>query len=387
VVVLANREPYIHERRTTGVEVLHPASGLVTALEPVMRACSGVWVAHGSGSADRETSTRTTACACPRAKSRTSLRRVWLSQTRRRATTTASPTRALAAVPRRAHAADLSSERLGALRAREPALRRGGVRGGRLGRPHRARAGLPLCARAAHDPRAAAARDDPHLLAHPVAERGAHRHLPVARGAHLRAARLEHRGLPHPAALQQLHRLGRRLHGEPHRPRAHAVVQGDRHARAPLPHLDRVARALARRPPPVAECRAASAEGARPRPDALLGVGIDRSTTPRASKSGSAPSTSCSSATRASRQVHLRAARGPEPDEDRAYQELNERVEALAERDQREVGQRQLPPHRAAARAPRAADRLPLLPRRRALLRQQPARRHEPGRQGVRRRA
>jgi trehalose 6-phosphate synthase len=50
VVILANREPYIHERSAKGVEVLHPASGLVTALEPVMRACSGVWVAHGSGS-------------------------------------------------------------------------------------------------------------------------------------------------------------------------------------------------------------------------------------------------------------------------------------------------------------------------------------------------
>ena len=36
--------------RDGGIEVLHPASGLVTALEPVMRACSGVWVAHGSGS-------------------------------------------------------------------------------------------------------------------------------------------------------------------------------------------------------------------------------------------------------------------------------------------------------------------------------------------------
>ena len=35
--------------------MLHPASGLVTALEPVMRACSGVWIAHGSGSADFET--------------------------------------------------------------------------------------------------------------------------------------------------------------------------------------------------------------------------------------------------------------------------------------------------------------------------------------------
>ena len=57
VVIVANREPYIHERTSDGdVTVVHPASGLVTALEPVMRACSGVWVAHGSGSADREAS-------------------------------------------------------------------------------------------------------------------------------------------------------------------------------------------------------------------------------------------------------------------------------------------------------------------------------------------
>ena len=56
VVIVANREPYIHERTEDGgVVVVHPASGLVTALEPVMRACSGVWIAHGSGSADRET--------------------------------------------------------------------------------------------------------------------------------------------------------------------------------------------------------------------------------------------------------------------------------------------------------------------------------------------
>ena len=50
IVILANREPYIHNRTDDGsIEVQHPASGLVTALEPIMRACSGVWVAHGSG--------------------------------------------------------------------------------------------------------------------------------------------------------------------------------------------------------------------------------------------------------------------------------------------------------------------------------------------------
>jgi trehalose 6-phosphate synthase len=54
ILVVANREPYIHQRNGTGIRVVHPASGLVTALEPVMRACSGTWIAHGSGDADFE---------------------------------------------------------------------------------------------------------------------------------------------------------------------------------------------------------------------------------------------------------------------------------------------------------------------------------------------
>ena len=81
VIVLANREPYIHERGKDGViEVLHPASGLVTAVEPVLRACSGVWVAHGSGSADRESVDRKDHVRVPPDEKSYSLRRVWLSQ-------------------------------------------------------------------------------------------------------------------------------------------------------------------------------------------------------------------------------------------------------------------------------------------------------------------
>lgn len=53
VMVVSNREPYIHQLEKDGsIKVLRPASGLVTAVEPVMRACSGTWIAHGSGSAD-----------------------------------------------------------------------------------------------------------------------------------------------------------------------------------------------------------------------------------------------------------------------------------------------------------------------------------------------
>jgi len=84
VVVLANREPYIHQHvrgdnGAGGISVQHPASGLVTALEPVMRACSGVWVAHGSGDADRETVDARCHIRVPPGEESYLLRRVWLS--------------------------------------------------------------------------------------------------------------------------------------------------------------------------------------------------------------------------------------------------------------------------------------------------------------------
>ena len=80
IVILANREPYIHNRAEDGsIEVQHPASGLVTALEPIMRACSGVWVAHGSGSADRETVDRNDHVRVPPDEKSYHIRRVWLS--------------------------------------------------------------------------------------------------------------------------------------------------------------------------------------------------------------------------------------------------------------------------------------------------------------------
>ncbi len=81
VVVLANREPYIHDFDRDGqIVVHHPASGLVTALEPVMRACSGVWVAHGSGSADRETVDSKDLVHVPPGEDAYLLRRVWLTE-------------------------------------------------------------------------------------------------------------------------------------------------------------------------------------------------------------------------------------------------------------------------------------------------------------------
>ena len=81
IVILANREPYVHQYTAEGrIEVQHPASGLVTALEPIMRACSGVWVAHGSGSADRETVDRNDHVRVPPDEESYLIRRIWLSE-------------------------------------------------------------------------------------------------------------------------------------------------------------------------------------------------------------------------------------------------------------------------------------------------------------------
>ncbi len=52
--MVSNREPWMHVRRDDRIDAIRPASGLVSALEPVIRACSGTWIAHGAGSADRD---------------------------------------------------------------------------------------------------------------------------------------------------------------------------------------------------------------------------------------------------------------------------------------------------------------------------------------------
>ena len=80
IIVVANREPYIHDRGPDGkLVVRHPASGLVTAVEPIMRACSGTWVAHGSGPADREVVDARDHVRVPPGEEAYDLRRVWLT--------------------------------------------------------------------------------------------------------------------------------------------------------------------------------------------------------------------------------------------------------------------------------------------------------------------
>ncbi len=78
--VISNREPYIHERRGKNIECLVPASGLVTALEPVLKACGGTWIAHGSGDADREVVDDQCKIRVPPEEPQYVLKRVWLTK-------------------------------------------------------------------------------------------------------------------------------------------------------------------------------------------------------------------------------------------------------------------------------------------------------------------
>jgi trehalose-6-phosphate synthase len=76
---ISNREPYEHVRRNGGVECLVPASGLVTALEPVLRACDGTWIAQGTGDADAEVVDPHDRLRVPPDHPEYTLRRVWVT--------------------------------------------------------------------------------------------------------------------------------------------------------------------------------------------------------------------------------------------------------------------------------------------------------------------
>lgn len=80
LVVASNREPYMHELRDGQPHLIMPAGGLVTALDPVLQAAGGVWVAHGSGAADRQMADTKGRLAVPPDDPTYTLRRVWLTR-------------------------------------------------------------------------------------------------------------------------------------------------------------------------------------------------------------------------------------------------------------------------------------------------------------------
>ncbi|OGI51094.1 MAG: hypothetical protein A3B81_05690 [Candidatus Muproteobacteria bacterium RIFCSPHIGHO2_02_FULL_65_16] len=80
LVVVSNREPYMHQLHDGRPRMIVPAGGLVTALDPVLQACGGLWVAHGGGDADRETADADGRLTVPPDDARYTLKRVWLTR-------------------------------------------------------------------------------------------------------------------------------------------------------------------------------------------------------------------------------------------------------------------------------------------------------------------
>lgn len=80
LVVVSNREPYMHQFQGGQPRIIKPAGGLVTALDPVLQACGGLWVAHGAGDADREVADSHGRLTVPPGDTRYTLRRVWLTR-------------------------------------------------------------------------------------------------------------------------------------------------------------------------------------------------------------------------------------------------------------------------------------------------------------------
>ena len=80
IILVSNREPYVHSATADGTAFSVPSGGLVAALEPIARACHGTWIAHGSGSADRDTVDGRDRLRVPPDDPRYTLRRVWLSE-------------------------------------------------------------------------------------------------------------------------------------------------------------------------------------------------------------------------------------------------------------------------------------------------------------------
>jgi trehalose-6-phosphate synthase len=79
--LVSNREPYMHvfNEKDKSIDMIVPASGVVTALEPLMLACNGTWIANGSGNADREVVDTHDHLRVPPDHPSYTLRRVWLT--------------------------------------------------------------------------------------------------------------------------------------------------------------------------------------------------------------------------------------------------------------------------------------------------------------------
>ncbi len=80
LVVVSNREPYTHVREQGQTHVLRNVGGLTVALDSVVQALGGLWVAYGHGTADRAAVDERSRVRLPEEDPTFTLKRVWISR-------------------------------------------------------------------------------------------------------------------------------------------------------------------------------------------------------------------------------------------------------------------------------------------------------------------
>jgi trehalose 6-phosphate synthase len=80
MIVVSNREPYVHIHEGNEIKCIVPASGMITAMEPILKACSGLWIASGTGDADKETVNKNDKVQVPPEEPKYTLKRLWLTK-------------------------------------------------------------------------------------------------------------------------------------------------------------------------------------------------------------------------------------------------------------------------------------------------------------------
>lgn len=79
-IVVSNRQPYVHVFKKGKIECQRGAGGVITALDPVMQACDGIWIAYGNGDADRKVTDRQGRIRVSPENPKYTLKRVWLTK-------------------------------------------------------------------------------------------------------------------------------------------------------------------------------------------------------------------------------------------------------------------------------------------------------------------
>lgn len=80
IFMVSNREPYIHTKSGRNIEYYVPASGMITAIEPIMAACGGIWIAQGSGNGDKLMVDQNDKLQVPPEEPKYTLKRIWLTE-------------------------------------------------------------------------------------------------------------------------------------------------------------------------------------------------------------------------------------------------------------------------------------------------------------------